>query len=168
MINQRFDLGETLGGSGIIDDLVIIPNAYLPPILDDCSGKQQLQIGDLFLDLQGTAMGFSFILDVWLQLELEAEIFASGNEVGIRTGKIQFMEMEVYNKGTGIDFILDMVLPMIPDLVKNLENQSFSFPIPEIPLDGVLPGLPPGAALRIGDLKAGTDTGVIVIGGNLQ
>ena len=35
------------------------------------------------------------------------------------------MEMEVYNKGTGIDFILDMVLPMIPDLVKNLENQSF-------------------------------------------
>lgn len=169
LINQRFDLGALLGGGGglPVDNLVITPNAYLPPILNDCGEMQELQIGDLYLDVEGDVFGFSLMLRVWLQLKIEANVFASGDEIGLRIGKIRFMETEIYDDGGGMGGILDMVVGMLPELVKSLQNQSFSFPIPAIPLDGLLPGLPAGAELRLGDLKAETEHGVIVIGGNL-
>jgi hypothetical protein len=170
LINQTFDLGGLLGGGGgiSIDGLIVTPNAYLPPVLNDCGEMQELQIGDLYLDVQGEVFGFSLMLQVWLQLKMEANVFATGDEIGLKIGKVRFLETEIYDASGGMGGILDMVLPMIPDLIKNLENQQFSFPIPAIPLDGVLPGLPAGAELKIGDLKAGTEHGVIVIGGNLQ
>lgn len=169
LINQTFDLGGLLGGGGgmSVDNLVITPNAYLPPILDDCGEMQELQIGDLYLDVAGDAFGFTIALRAWLQLKMEAGVFASGDEIGLHIGKVRFMEMEIFDDG-GFDLISDLVVGLLPELIKSLENQSFSFPIPAIPLDGLLPGLPPGAELKIGDLKGGTEHGVIVIGGNLQ
>ncbi len=169
MINQTLDLGGLMGGGGSssVDNLVITPNAYLPPILDDCGDMQELQIGDLYLDIQGDAFGFNIAMRAWLQLKMEANIFATGNEIGIHIGKVRFMETEIFDDG-GFDLITDIVVGLLPQLIKSLENQSFSFPIPSIPLDGLLPGLPAGAELRIGDLKAGTEHGVIVVGGNLQ
>jgi len=170
IINQTFDLGGLLGGGGgvSIDNLVISPDAYLPPILNDCGEMQQLEIGDLFLNVEGDVFGFSLMLDVWLQLKMEVDVFATGDEIGVHIGKIRFMQTEIYNLAGDSGGLVDMAIGLLPDLIKQIEGQSFSFPIPSIPLDGLLPGLPAGAELKIGDLRAGTEHGVIVLGGNLQ
>jgi hypothetical protein len=60
-----------------------------------------------------------------------------------------------------------MLTPMIPDLLNGISGQQFMFPIPAIPLDGLLPGIPAGTSLQLGNLDSAVETGVIRVGGDL-
>jgi hypothetical protein len=171
MLQGSFDASSLLGGGGAlpVENLIIKPTLWLPPIINDCrDNAQRIEIGDVFLDIQMDLLGNSQWLEVWLQLSAEVEITATGDQVGIKIGKIQTMEYELYDVGGGLADLLDMLGGFLPDLLKGIEGQSFEFPIPGIPLDGLLPGIPAGTTLQLGDLAAGVDQGVIRIGGNLK
>ncbi len=170
VIQGDFDASALLGGGGAlpVDNLVITPTLWLPPIFNDCGGDQRLQIGDLFLEIQMDLLGNTQWLEAWLQVDAEVGIIATGNEVGLKIGKIRHLEYEIYDVGGGLGDLLDMVTGLLPGLLKNVEGQQFTFPIPEIPLDGLLPGIPAGTSLKLGNLTAGVDTGVIRFGGDLQ
>jgi len=75
--------------------------------------------------------------------------------------------MELYDVGGGLGDLLGMVQGLIPGLLKNIEGQQFTFPIPAIPLDGLVPGLPSGTSLQLGNLVGGVDRGLLRIGGDL-
>ena len=172
MLQGQFDASSLLGGGGglPVENLIITPTLWLPPILNDCrDDAQRIEIGDVFLEIQMDLLGNPQWLEVWLQA-----IGGGRNHrdrrpgAGIKIGKIQKMEYELYDVGGGLTDLLDMLGGFLPDLIKGIEGQSFSFPIPAIPLDGLLPGLPPGTSLQLGDLSSGVDQGVIRVGGNLK
>ncbi|HOU53242.1 MAG TPA: hypothetical protein PLQ97_04875 [Myxococcota bacterium] len=171
MFEGTFDLSALLQGAGgglPVDNLVVSPILYHPPILNDCGGSgQRLEIGDVFLDLSMDLLGNTQYLEVYLQLSMEADVVATGDQVGLRIGKVRTLEMEIYDVGGGLGDLLGMVQGLIPGLLKNIEGQQFTFPIPAIPLDGLVPGLPPGTSLQLGNLVGGVDRGLLRIGGDL-
>lgn len=171
MLQGTFDASSLAGGAGggLVDNILLTPTLWLPPILNDCGDmSQRIEIGDLFLEVQLDLLGNTQWLEAWIQASAEVEIIAVGDEVGMRIGKIQKLEYEIYDVGGGLGDLLDMVTGMLPDLLKGIEGQQFTFPIPSIPLDGLLPGIPAGTTLQLGDLAASVDTGVVRVGGNLK
>ncbi len=174
MLNQTFDLGK-LGGGGnsgkgmSLDGTVITPNFLLPPILDDCNpdGAQEIQVGDLYLDLKLDINGFKPHVGMWVQAKADAEIAAHGNEIGIKINKITYIETEIFDLGGLGPFkgILDSLVPM---LKSQIQGKEFTFPIPPIDLGSMIPGLPPGSKLQLGNMTSYHEHGFGTVGGDLQ
>lgn len=168
---QEIDLSGMLGGGGglPIENVRVTPNFLLPPILDDCNaeGRQQIQVGDAYLDLK-----FTFIADqqvgIWLQVAAAGGVAAKGNQIGIRIDGIDYFVTEIIDVGGNLGDLLGMVEGFIPTLLDMVAGQEFLFPIPEIALGGIVPGIPAGAKLSIGNLAAYNKKGVAVVGGDLQ
>lgn len=175
LINQKLDLGKLggLGGGGgggmNLSGTVIIPNLLLPPILDDCNadGAQELQVGDMYLDIKLNLNGINIHVGMWVQAKADAEIVASGNKIGIKINKITYMEAEIFDLGGLGPFkgLLNSLVPMLKNLVKGKE---FTFPIPPIDLGTLIPGLPAGAKLQLGNMSAYHEHGFGTVGGDLQ
>lgn len=162
-----FDLSAMLAGQGLpVENLIITPDLYHPPILNDCGDGLSLEIGDLYLDIAVDLLGSTQWIEAWLQLGIEAEIVGQGNEVGIRIGKITAFETEI-KIYSDLDMLVGMLEDMIPDLIKGIEGQEFTFPIPAIELGGMLPGLPADATLQLGNFDSKVTNGVVTIGGDL-
>ncbi len=173
MLEGQFDASGLLGGAGggaiPVENVLITPTLWQAPIFNDCkNATQRIEVGDLHLEIQMDLLGNPQWLEAWLQLSIEVEITATGDQVGIKIGKIQTMEYELYDLGGGLTDLLDMLGGFLPSLVQGIEGKEFSFPIPAIPLDGLLPGLPAGTSLQLGNLSSGIDKGVIRIGGDLM
>jgi hypothetical protein len=173
-INLQLDLGS-LGGLGGVANGVVGLDFLLPPILTDCTdgGHTELQLGDLYLALNGGAMGFSGGLKAWVSARLGAEIVANGNTLGLRVVGRPALELEIVEV-TGALAAFETLIPgliedqLIPLLVDGIDNALGAIPIPEIDLGGLLPGIPPGTVIRLGDLRAGAEHGYVLVGGALQ
>jgi len=173
-INLQLDLGS-LGGLGGVANGVVALDFLLPPILTDCTdgGYTELQLGDLYIDLDGGAMGFSGGLKAWVSIRLGAEIVADGNTLGLHVVGTPEIDLEIVEV-TGALSAFETLIPtliedeLIPLLVDGIDSALGAIPIPEIDLGGLLPGIPPGTAIRLGDLRAGAEHGYVLVGGALQ
>ncbi len=172
VLQGQFDASSLIGGGGgsaiPVENVLITPTLWLPPIFNDCGeATQRIEIGDMFVEIQMDLLGNTQWLEAWLQVSVEVSIITDGNQVGIKIGKIQELQYELYDVGGGLTDLLDMLTPMIPDLLNGISGQQFMFPIPAIPLDGLLPGIPAGTSLQLGNLDSAVETGVIRVGGDL-
>jgi len=165
-----------LGGFGI-SDLNLATDFWLPPILDDCNAKSQvaLQVGDLFLDVGFKIMGAPLTLGIFVSVSAEAEIFGAGQEIGLNILGITDIGTQILSVEGSLgpfegmfdieELIENILVPLILEQVSNLSLGSF--PIPEIDLGGLLPGIPPGTTLTLGNLEISMKKGFLTFGGEL-
>lgn len=171
-ITGKIDLSSVVGDVGFgIGNLVITPDLYLPPIINDGAtvtegGMMALEIGDAYLKVQVDVFGNPQFFDVWLQMAIQVQIIADGSNIGIRFGKVTFFQTEFVNLGD-LEDLFGMFLPSIPDLIKSIEGQEFSFPIPEIDLGSIIPGIAPGTIVQLGNGISTVNEGMVVIGADL-
>ncbi len=169
--------GLSLDGFGV-SNLNVSTTFLLPPILDDCTAKGmvELQVGDLLVDLSLTVLIAPVKISMYVSAALDATIYGQGNEIGLEVLGVtelgtQIMKIEG-NLGPlagmlDIEELIDNVLvPMILEQVSNLSLGSF--PLPEIDLSALLPGIPPGTTLSLTNLEIGMKSGYLLFGGELQ
>lgn len=172
---------SVLGGVDLsqfqIKDLTLATYFYLPPILNDCPAKEmvQLQIGDLQLTPSFKIGIKPLTLKLFITLAGEAVITGNGNEIGLKILGISPIDTEIAeivgdpNAFLGmniVDLIQNILIPLVVDQVSNLALGSF--PIPEIDLSGLIPGIPAGTVLKLGNLEVKMSHGYMVVGGELQ
>lgn len=164
-----------LGGGGLgglpISGLEVELDWLLPPIVNDCSKADsiELQIGDLWADLKIEILTISIDALVYIDAGLDVVFLAEPDGLYIMINEITFMDVEIIE-------MEDVELPLpidVRDLLENqlgsllgsfIEGESFGpLAIPELPLDGLIPGLPPGAAIKIVDLGISTQEGYLVV-----
>ena len=179
LINQKLDLGSlgglggggTGGGGGMdLSGTVIIPNLLLPPILDDCNadGNQEIQVGDMYLDLKLNISGINIHVGMWIQAKADAEIVGQGNKIGIKINDITYMEAEIIDLGGLPAMFKNLLNSLVPMLKNMVQGKEFTFPIPPIDLGGLIPGLPAGSTLQLGNMSAYHEHGFGTVGGELQ
>jgi hypothetical protein len=169
---------SVLGGVGLdgfgVTDLDVKLDFLLPPILDDCTAKMmvEVQIGDLLVTANLKMMGAPVKLVMYVSVALEANIYGDGDKIGIQILGIteigtQLLEVQGNLLGVDIgDMVEGVLIPMLVEQVSNLTLDAF--PIPEIDLGGLIPGVPAGTTLKLGNLNIGMSNGYLRIGGQLQ
>ena len=175
LLNNKLDLGSQMGGGSggampmNIKDLQITPTFYLPPILDDCNkdGRQELQVGDLYLDVKFKMGGTDQHLGIWVQAKADAQIVGKGTKAGLKINKLSYLELEIHDIGGNMGSLLKMIDTFLPMLKSQVEGKEFDFTIPPIDLGQAIPGIPQGTMLQLGNLGSYHEAGYAVIGGDL-
>jgi len=171
-ITGQIDLSSLVADVGFgVGNLKITPDLYLPPIINDAAtvgedGMMALEIGDALLKVQVDLLGNPQFFNVWLQMAVQVQIVADGSNVGIKFGKVTFFQTEFTNLGD-LEDLFGMFLPSIPDLIKSIEGQEFTFPIPEIDLGSIIPGIATGTVVQLGNGVSGVSEGMVVVGADL-
>lgn len=172
LLSGPLDLSGLLGdlGSLPISNVEVTPDLLLPPILDDCneSGTTHLQVGDAYLDLKFQLLNADQHIGIWLQADISAQVVASGDEIGIRLDKVEYLEYEMYDIGGNMGDLMGMVEGLLPALLDQVAGQEFRFPVPPVDVGGLIPGLPQGAMIQLGNLSSSSAHGVLTIGGDFQ
>lgn len=172
LLSGPLDLSGLLGDMGglPISNVEVAPDLLLPPILDDCNeqGMTHLQVGDAYLDLKFQLLNADQHIGVWLQADISAQIVASGNAIGVRLDKVEYLEYEMFDIGGNMGDLMGMVEGLLPALLDQVAGQEFRFAIPPVDVGGLIPGLPQGSSIQLGDLASSSSHGVLTIGGDLQ
>ncbi len=173
MINHQLDLSSLLsgvaGGGLPISGLMVTPNLLLPPIIDDCKERKlSIQVGDAYLDATFTLINLDAHIGIWLQVRASAELNAAGTKLTIKIDKLDYFETEIIDIGQNMGDMLGAITGLIPSLLGQIEGKEFSFDIPSIPIGGLIPGMPAGAAIQLGNLASYSNNGMFVFGGDLQ
>ncbi len=176
-INLELDLDALggIGGVGDIADGTVTLDFLLPPIMTDCTpeGLTELQLGDLFIEMDASAFIFSGTLSAWVSARMEAEITVDNDTLGVRINRTPVIDLEIVEASGAMAMFAGM-LPgllrdtLIPMLVDGIASALGAIPIPAIDLDGIIPGVPPGTSLQLGDLHVETRQGYLLLGGALQ
>lgn len=177
-LNGPLDLGGLLGGGGLpipVSGLSLEMEWLLPPVVNDC-GKSfgiELQIGDLFAKVEGELLGSPIAATIYVDAALAVFFEAGEGGLSVTVGEFRYFDVEVLSVSQDITDLLDIkdllengLEPLLADFVV---GQTFGpIEIPPIDLGGLLPGLPEGVALQLGDLDISPDQGYVVISGNLK
>ncbi|GMV40416.1 MAG: hypothetical protein AMXMBFR64_21320 [Myxococcales bacterium] len=177
MLNNTLDLSGLGGGGGggfSLDGVVITPTMLLPPLANDCSkGPNEVQVGDMYLDLDVNLGGFAIKAKIIMDLAVQVNFVGGPDGISLQIGQFTLLDIEVLDVGGGLgalfdveDLLLGTLVPMIKDNVEGLTLGPI--PLPGIPLDGILPGVPPGTEFLIGDFKVGKQPGYTIIAGDAQ
>ncbi len=174
MLNLDVPLGDLAGGLGGGDipiDLTgatLKTNFLLPPILNDCGNKglTELHVADAYLDLTIKIAAKTHHVGIWLQARAVAGIFGQGNEIGLKIDAIQAFEAEIIDITGQLGPLLNLVEGFIPQLLDMVAGQQFAFPIPGIDLS-IIPGVPAGTMLNLGNFSSYNKKGAFVVGGDL-
>lgn len=182
LLNAPLDL-SALGGGGLpipIDNLSIELEWLLPPMLNDCSkGPMRAQIGDLYVKLTGNALGFPIEVEMYTDLTIGVEFVSyDGGEGGpsglsLRFGAITDSDVEVAyldDGGLGSLFDVRVILESLPDLIGGfISGQEFGpFELPATDLSSIIPGVPAGTSLGLGNLQVKPIAGYAILGGDLE
>lgn len=179
MLNNTLDLSSLGGGGGggggfNLDGVIITPTMLLPPLANDCSkGLNEVQIGDMYLDLNVNVGGFAIDATVIMDMAVQVNFTGGPDGISLQIGQFTLMDIEVVDVGGGLgglfdveDLLLGTLIPLIKDNVEGLTLGPI--PLPGIPLDGLLPGIPAGTQLLLGDFSVAKQPGYTIIGGDLQ
>jgi len=175
MLNLDVPLGDLLGGGGgggsIPIDLsgaTLKTNFLLPPILNDCGNKglTEIHVADAYLDITLKIAAKTHHIGVWLQARAVGGVFGQGNEIGIKIDAIQAFEAEIIDITGQLGPLLNIVQGFIPQLLDMVAGQQFAFPIPGIDLS-IIPGVPQGTMLNLGNFNSYNKKGAFVVGGDL-
>jgi len=183
LLNGPIDLGA-LGGAGgspiPLDGLKVTLNWLLPPIVNDCSKLGVVaQIGDLGVHLEGSLFGSEVVVDMYVDLTTAIQFLShtatatTPGGLGIVLGEFMDDDVEVVyldDGGLGELFDVRSLLETLPDLLEGyIAGQELGpIELPSTDLSTLLPGLPAGTTLGLGQLEVVTGDGYVVLGGNLE
>ena len=169
-------LGGGGGGGGLsLDGVVLTPDFLLPPIANDCNkaGLIEIQVGDLYLDLNVNAYGFAVDATMYADISIQAFILTGPDGITLKLGDFTVLDLEVLEVGGGLGGLFDVealiketLVPMLVDNVAGLELGPIA--LPPIDLGGLLPGVPPGTAFQLGELEVTKQSGYLIFAGDLQ
>lgn len=174
-LDGPLDVGAVSGAIPIpIDGLSLNLRWLLPPTLNTCSADGLgVEIGDLFVELTGTALGSAVRVTLYADLGFDAGFVTSGDGLSLMIGELTFSDFEVIESDAGaLGEAFDLralVEDVLPDLLGGfLVGQEFGpFNLPATDLSATIPSLPPGTSLGLVNLGVTTQDGYIVIGGDL-
>jgi hypothetical protein len=151
----------------------------LPTIITSCTedGAQVMQIGDLRVDGTMQMAGSPVDMEVYVSLEVEAEVIALDNqgkkELSVALGDVRVMEVEVTQVTGPLAGAEEVLVGLIEEnLVAGLLD-SFSagalgsFPIPDIDLSGFDASIPPGSGISLDLQQILSSFGYTVLSGNV-
>lgn len=166
------ELSEEIVSYGVKD---LVVTALLPPVITDCGGKGllRLQLGDLFVQVKANMLGLDVDAEMYVSMELDANIKAQGSELGITVNGVTLFQVEIVKVSDafkGNEAALEEAIKalLLPQIEKLAEGSLGSFPIPAIDLSGVVPGIPAGTSIQLGDLVVGKSKGYITLDGDLK
>jgi hypothetical protein len=120
-------------------------------------------------------MGAPLTISMFVSAALDAKIYGDGNNIGLDIlGMTEIGTQIVEVQGdlgalAGMfdieDLVENILVPMIVEQVSNLSLGSF--PLPEIDLSTLIPGIPAGTKLSLGNLVIEMQKGYLVFGGEL-
>ena len=163
-----------------VDGLEVTVDPHLPPILTSCAsnGKPQLQIGDIRVlatfDFNGAPAAVEAFVTAAFEVELTAEA-AAGATLDIGFGVTKLVHLDFHIVGTsgaieGAQNLLELILGNVVEdvVVEALSGGVFkSFPIPQIDLSTVIPGLPANTKLAFDPFALQRTGGYLILRGTV-
>ena len=153
-------------------------DALLPPVLNGCTGKNRLQVGDLYVEAALSVTGESAQIGMWLQLEAPIQVGAASKtdgktEVSLAIGDFDSLVVEsVKNLGFFegdepglIDFAKNQLLPI---LLGQLLAGGMAFELPSMDVGSLSDAIPAGTALDFDVESVSRVGGYVVLSGTLK
>lgn len=163
------DLGALGLGDLPVDDLTIELDPLMPGIVNDCRDEVLFQVGDLGVKINASTFGVNIGVQGYIDVSMGVQILANGTDLGFELGDFDVFDFEVTSVSGGLgdlfdieSLVTDTLLPLIVDSIPG--TQIGPLPIGPIPLDTLLPGAPPGAALTSADWSTETQGGETWLG----
>lgn len=159
-----------------LENLAIRVEARLPPVLNSCAGKENLQLGDLFLDTTFD-LGGPVHLAMWVQLEAGVNVIVEPNadgrlEARIEVGDLDTLTTEIVtNEGTfaGDDAAVgDLVKSLLVPKLLEAVGKSAKFALPQIDLHEQSPAFPPGTTVDFVVQEVSRDNAYLTVLGGLK
>ncbi len=174
---------ETMGGGSFeeygIADLSLTATALLPPVLSQCGGNvMQLQMGDL--QLEASMVMFGMQVDVTMYASFTAGItIGVSNQDGqtvldMAVTDIDTVLLEVATVSENLigseDSLRALVISQVlPVFLEQITGDSLaSFPLPEMDMTGMIPGLPGEAKLSMSAKSTYREKAYTVITGSVH
>lgn len=154
------DLGQDLSQYGVTD-LNLDLDFLLPPIITSCrgDGKLYMGIGDISILADMKLFGTPVQTQLYASIVAEANVVAvqtpEGAEIGIQVGEPAFLDLEIASLSGGLAGAEETIGALLkeqflPQVLEAFTGGAFgSFPVPEIDLSGMAPGLPADAKISI-------------------
>jgi hypothetical protein len=143
------DLSALGSGTGIpLDSLVVTPTFYLPAIVSDCGPEgSQLQLGDMYLEIEASVLGFTVTADVFLDLSMGIALTADAQGYTLTLGEFSQLDLEIDEVTGGFGGLFDIgeLLEdfLIPFLTDSLPGTPIGpIPLPPLDLGALIPGVP--------------------------
>ena len=176
-LNMTIDaskLGD-LSGFGVTKANILL-QPLLPPVMSDCNAKGTLkiQLGDSYLEADLALGTVPVKFKAWLSAEIDIGLVANGNQLGIVVNGVSQFQLQVFDvEGpfAGLESTLEELIQkmLLEQVLGKLTNTSLgSFPLPEFDLGGLVPGVPAGTKIALGDLDITKKKGFLQIEGNLK
>lgn len=177
---QSLPPGTPLSQYGI-SNLIVDVSFMLPPMLTDCTGdkKLTLQVGDIAIHASMSLLGQPLEMDAYASASapatIKAKATATGSEIELYVDKdkvVTLVEVESTTGGPNAKYALtnlieNTLMPMIFNAIAS-NGPVASFPIPDLDLGGVLPGMPPGTTFSIIAKQLYRDAGYTVLSGEVR
>jgi hypothetical protein len=166
-------LDQYVSGYGL-KDAHASADALLPPVVTDCNGALEVQIGDAFVSASFSVGESEGSFEAYGSSSIELTLWASDGELGLTVGGVKTMAFEVVSVGgifEGNDAVMESVLNgvLIDSLLQALSTSALaSIPIPEIDLGGLVPGIPAGTTIALYPTSAVHADGHTVLTGKVE
>ncbi len=183
-LDGPLDLGGLLGGGGggigglpiSLDDLLLDVDFLLTPIINDCSvedGVITAEVGDLHAFVSGELLGAPLEAEIYIDLAIPLVFSGGAAGLSVTVGQFEFFDVEVISSTEdmlGLFDVRDLLENQLGGLLGSfLVGQTFGpIALPAIDLGGLVPGLPPGISLELGNLDVTKDQGYVVLSGDLK
>ncbi len=164
-----------------VSNLVVDVSFMLPPMLTDCTAdaKFNLQVGDIKVHASLTLLGQPVTMDAYASASAPASITATvtptGSQLSLsvdKKGLVAEIEIENASGGANAKYAMQSLLEtqLLPMIFTALGNGGpiASFPIPEMDLGGLIPGLPAGTKFTIVAEQMYRKTGYTVMSGEMK
>lgn len=178
-LNEEFDLGSKTANLDLgidVTDTTIEMSWLLPPVLNDCQASKngpKLQVGDLQLLLSTKINGVEVTAKIFLDFSGAAEFGAGADGFSINITKLDAIEIEVVEISTTMLGVLHLPSFFEASLTEwlpgQLEGKTFGpYNVPSIAFSDLMPGLPEGVSMDIGNVSVENATGYSTLSADLQ
>ena len=178
-LNEDFDLAEKTEGLDLgltVTETKLTLNWLLAPMLNDCQGAKngpKLQVGDLEVELSVSINDVPITAKVFVDFSSAVDFVSGPGGLEIKITNVDAIEIEVVEISHVMLGVLH--LPSFFDskltewLPSQLEGKSFGpYNIPELGFADLMPGLPEGVSLELGNLSVENSAGFTTFSADLQ
>ncbi|MFO0744615.1 MAG: hypothetical protein U1F43_02940 [Myxococcota bacterium] len=165
-----------LGQFGMMDSSLRV-DALLPPVFESCAGHDQVQLGELYLDVQANFAGDPIHLGLWLLADAPIDVDLVHNEEGALQAKLVVGDIDplwievVINEGpfadddsTVVSLVRDTLIPRLLGTV----SDSATFTLPAIDLGSLTSAVPAGTTIDLDIQSIARDNAYLTINASLK